>query len=315
VKINFDFWLINFKSRPQNIKKRQLINKLLDELIFWTKILQKTRYERIIFSVGYPGLYLYSFLMPVKVLYIVHTTVKEKADIFGKFLLKIIAYPHKRLLTVSKSALDSLSNNWLSGTSSRNIGFVYNFYEPKYKVEKKVNHGKSITILTIGSLELYKNPYFFIDIAKLLLLRNTQINFRFLWAGNGSQLSACINLVKDYPQIHFLGYVENVEVLYSEADLYFQPSLEETHGISVLGALYYGIPSIVSENGGLTESIYDGINGIVIDVDNIEDSYHRIIELLSNLDLIEQMRLNSRRIFYEKFNKSTWETSMINYLK
>jgi glycosyltransferase involved in cell wall biosynthesis len=91
-----------------------------------------------------------------------------------------------------------------------------------------------------------------------------------MWAGTGSLLQECIESTKQFSEILFLGEVENVEELYSATDLYFQPSLLESHGISVLGAMYHKIPCIVSDQGGLPESIFNNFNGYTINLENIK---------------------------------------------
>jgi len=217
--IKYDFWGIDFNNIPKGISKSMLFKIILKELNFWSSLLIKFRFEKLIFSTGYPGKNIYSFILPVKILYILHSSVNHKADKYIRFVLKIFLSKRKQILTVSDYSTKRIIGYWLNGKSSKYVNYIHNYYKPKYNVPKRTINGDVFTVLTIGSVEDYKNPFFFIQIAKEIIRLNPDKSIKFMWAGTGSLLQECIESTNQFSEILFLGEVENVEELYSDADL------------------------------------------------------------------------------------------------
>ena len=314
LKVNFDFWAINFEKRPEGVSKKALLNYQLNELKFWAKVLHVKRFEKIIFSSGYPGLYLYSILLPVKVLYISHSPITSYSDNIFNLLLRFRLSAKKKLVTVSQSAVKDIERYWLYGKKSNYINCVYNYYSPKYQVESRQVKKDQFVVLTIGSVELYKNPYFFIEVANVVIKLNPDKNIKFIWAGEGSLLNNCREKVNDNNSIQFIGFVENVEALYEEADIYFQPSILESQGIAVLGAMYHNIACIVSDQGGLKESVVNNYSGFIVEVDTIDKAVEKVIILFNDIQMRNLMGSNGNKIYFKKFTQKKWEAQMINML-
>lgn len=66
-------------------------------------------------------------------------------------------------------------------------------------------------------------------------------------------------------RINFLGTVENVWPLLSEADVLVLPSLYESLGIVAIEAMAAGLPVVASNVGGIPELIQPGINGELVE--------------------------------------------------
>ena len=94
------------------------------------------------------------------------------------------------------------------------------------------------------------------------------------------------------------------------ASLYFQPSLLESHGIAVVEAMSYSLPCVVSNIGGLPESVEHGVNGFLAPPDDAEAMSGAITKLISNNSLMQEMGKQSLRIFNEKFSYSIWRQKM-----
>ena len=311
---SFDFWCIDFEKIHPGLTIKKLINYQLKEMLFWCNILEKNNFSGIIFSVGYPEQYLYAFLLPVTVRYILHTQPVKRADKYKRWILANMLNHRKQIITVSKSSKKTIEMYWLQSKSSKYVNVVYNYYKPKFKNVYAENASGINRILTIGAVEDYKNPFFFIECAKQIIIDKKETAIEFIWAGDGSLLQECRDWVKNYPQIQFVGNKENVEELYATSTIYFQPSLQESHGIAVLGAMYHKLPCIVTDKGGLKESVMDGLTGFVTQIANTNTAIEKINTLLHDEKLSREMGINGFKYYTEKFTEQAWINSMINFI-
>jgi len=239
-----------------------------------------------------------------------HTPVSEYADKFTKIWVKCFLSKRRQIVTVSKSALLDVYKFWFDGKIVPHVNFVHNYYCPKFNKDPHSKRETSLTVLTIGTLETYKNPFHFIEVAQVILKKLP--NVKFIWAGDGSLMRECKERVINMPEIQFVGDINNVETLYEQATVYFQPSLVESHGIATVGAMYFGIPCVVSNNGGLKESVEDNKSGFVVPVTDENASIEKLQLLLQNDSLRKEMGGYGYGIYEKKFTKKIWETKMMD---
>jgi glycosyltransferase involved in cell wall biosynthesis len=64
--------------------------------------------------------------------------------------------------------------------------------------------------------------------------------------------------------VELMGHVEDVDAELKQAQIYAQPSREESSGLSVLEAMAWGVPVIVTDVGGLPEVVADGAAGLMV---------------------------------------------------
>jgi glycosyltransferase involved in cell wall biosynthesis len=306
--VNFDFWCTDFDNIPKGVSKRQLRLYQANEILFWISILQKHKFSKIIFNVAYSEMFLYAFLLPAKIKYILHSVPEKKADTKKRFLLNYFLNNRKEILTVSQYASAAINLMWIDKKSNKHIHFIHNYYEPEdtYKNEAK---DLEIDVLTIGNVVGYKNPSLFVKVAEALN-NNNKKPVNFVWAGDGVQLNEFRDITVGMNFVKFIGFEANVEGLYKNAKVYYQPSLMESHGIAVLGAMFNHIPCVVSDRGGLRESCIDGKTGFVVPVKNENKSIEKINFLLNNEDELEEMGRAGKQYFEENFSKAIWMNEM-----
>jgi len=88
--------------------------------------------------------------------------------------------------------------------------------------------------------------------------------------------------------------------LYQEHDIFVLPTLAEGYGISVLEAMSYGLPVIVSGVGALPEIVVDEKTGFVVQRGDNRQLEGRIASLVKSQNLMFQMGDQARKRF-EKF--------------
>jgi len=126
-------------------------------------------------------------------------------------------------------------------------------------------------------------------------------------AGTGDGEGQCRDLVKDLGLggvVRFLGWVDSaakIELFHSSRAVIIPSIWPEPFGLVAIEAAGCARPSIVSNSGELPFIVEDGKNGIVVDVANI-DQLAAAIELLANeLDLAQDMGLDSHRKFNDRY--------------
>ena len=130
-------------------------------------------------------------------------------------------------------------------------------------------------------------------------------NFVFNICGFGSKkyqdkILDLISKSKNSSRMRFLGRTENVNEVYKKSDVLILASKREGLPITILEGLSFGLAFIVTDVGGVSEYVKNGINGILIEPDRLEKLPLAIDTMLENIDQIKYFQLNSQKIV------STW---------
>ncbi|KKQ86155.1 MAG: Glycosyl transferase group 1 [Candidatus Woesebacteria bacterium GW2011_GWB1_38_8] len=303
-------YLLRNHVRTFYIKERNSKNFLvtaLDELNQVIRIYLRFQPNRILVSSTVPGKYLSPIILPLKFYYVLHTVPSETLNAIVSYIINKYLNPTKLIITVSEYSKKYILDNW-NIYSPNYIEVIYNTGGIRSTTIGK-NNKKNI-ILTIGHLVGYKNPQLWLRVAERVLAIDKRI--KFIWAGDGDLLQEMRRKVKNRKlnRVEFIGYQENVSELYRNSIIYFQPSTTESHGIAVVEAMSYALPCVVSNRGGLPESVKDGANGYVVDVNDPDLYAEKIITLFKNKKLRERMGKASRDIFFKNFSYKIWYRKM-----
>ncbi len=299
-------------------KRSKLFNKsyfsILYDWFYYYPIIQKHKSDLVIISTANPGWCFFFFLLKVPCIYILHTPV-NKPTFKSKLMYLIPKYfssNSKMFYAVSNYVKNSIIKNW--NVDERFIQTIYNSYKIYPKTESNViyNNEKKI-ILTLGHLVEYKNPFLWIEIAEKITQLNDEVEF--YWLGQGDLLAECQEVTKNSNRINFLGHNENVENFYQKAYLYLQPSIKESLGISVIDAMQFSLPCIVSDAEGLPETIEDTVSGFVIRSNNSNNYINKILLLLDNEMLRIKMGLKAKQRSDLLFNPMSQKSTILNLYK
>ncbi len=306
---------INFELQPTIFKgtvfyKRNQKNFIyhLKELFFFWKMLRLSKCSLFIITQSTPEVLLFLFLSPVKLMYILHTVATEKLDRLKQKILNASLCNHKKIITVSEYSKNKLLQNWTDGGNEEHVKVVHNFYDPPTQNTLQRNQMEKM-VFTIGSLGHHKNPLFWIDVAKIVTNRYAgQISF--IWAGEGELLEQCKEECSGFDNIKFIGVTKNVEQLYVDCDVYFQPSILESHGIAVVGAMYFEKACIVSDRQGLPESVVNNVTGLIVPIEDPLDSANAILSLLNDAEKVNDFGRAAKKKVEQQFTKTRWNKTM-----
>ena len=133
--------------------------------------------------------------------------------------------------------------------------------------------------------------------------QNSQIKFEYIEYCNQNNLN-----------IKFLNKIYGNEKIrrLKNSDLFlFTPREPEGHPWVIVEAMAAGLPIISTDQGAITESVIDGVNGFIVEKKNPNQIAEKIKLLMKDEKLRLKMGQESRRFYEEKF---TEEIMVMNYL-
>lgn len=186
-------------------------------------------------------------------------------------------------------------------------------------IKQKYNISKDEHVIAIiARLEKIKGQDYFIDAAKKII-DTGKFDVKFLIAGTGSEEERLKEKVKSIgleEKIIFTGFVENISQILNIVDIQVNSSYgTEATSLSLLEGMSLGIPAIVTNYGGNTGVIQDGINGMVIPIKNANALAEKIEYLLTNKNAYNEMKDGALKIYKEKFTADLYANNIQNYYK
>ena len=105
-------------------------------------------------------------------------------------------------------------------------------------------------------------------------------------------------------KVYFTGYLSSKEVqkMYKCADIAVFPSTYEPFGIVALEAMLAGVPTVVSDIGGLYEIVEHGVNGMKSYAGNCNSIADSVLNLLYNHQLCDNITKNAKNKVKQEFN-------------
>ncbi|MBN1363694.1 MAG: glycosyltransferase family 4 protein [Syntrophaceae bacterium] len=192
-------------------------------------------------------------------------------------------------------------------------------HEPNETVKKLLNEKNEKRykyLLYIGKIEDRRNILFMIDILSKLSLEDK--NIRLVLIGKGEKyLKKCLNYARSLNVHENVIYhdpmkQEELANVYRCCDIFLFPSKYEIFGMVLLEAMYFGLPTITTMNGGSSTLIKDKNTGIICDLNNLNSWCEAIINLLNNQKLRDEISVNSSRLIKENY---TWDALSDKFLK
>ncbi len=160
-------------------------------------------------------------------------------------------------------------------------------------------------VLMLAVYEPRKGHEFMISVMKEVVRRVPQACL--LICGDGSPIERktveALRTQSGIPEnIVLRGHQENARDLLARADVLVMPSQEqESFGYAAVEALAMGRPVVVTDTGGLPEVVDDGKSGYVVARGDHHTFALRIVELLQNATLREQMGKSGRERYEQLF--------------
>lgn len=249
-----------------------------------------------------------------------------------------ITYELERYNILNADAVMSISNN-VKDTISELYNIDWQSLQSKVPVrtiplgvdaqfEKRDHYEKGnkalTTVLYTGRFERRKGIDLLLKIIPEILQKYDKVEFQLV----GGDPSAVDENGKSYFQefekrhkgkkwfgrLKQVGYVSEEELVerYANCDIFVAPSRYESFGQIYIEAMAVGKPVIGTRVGGIPEVVQDGVNGILVENENLEELRDAIEELLVNRKKRLAMGKASKVIIAERFSSKVWGDSFLS---
>ena len=134
--------------------------------------------------------------------------------------------------------------------------------------------------------------------------RQIDVPFRLQFAGSGPTQPEIEQRVAQFglqKQVEFLGDRSDIAGVLREASIFALATHWEGFPLSILEAMRAGLPIVASDVGGVREAVIDGENGFLVPREDTVAFARALKVLLTDEGLRNQLALNSRRMFEQRF--------------
>ncbi|MGV8056422.1 MAG: glycosyltransferase [Smithellaceae bacterium] len=226
-----------------------------------------------------------------------HRTLSVSESLGKEIVLKI-GIPSRKIRVIR----NGVDTDLFSGKYEKRSRHVRNLLK---------DHGVSVdehTLLigSIGSLKPQKNQKLLLEALLLLCSKSLFDGPKVVLVGNGPDYDnlkrfTLENHLQD--RVALIGESDAVPQLLAAMDIFVSTSIATHEGLSnvILEAMSSGVPVISTKSVGSLELIQDGINGLLIDSDNLSSLVNCIELLLSKAPLRIEMANHARRMVYDRY--------------
>lgn len=181
----------------------------------------------------------------------------------------------------------------------------FNGIERDYDFRRQYASDNEKIILYMGRLVYEKGIQHLISAMPKIL--NGYNDTKLIIAGKGGmidELKSEAEALGVANKVYFTGYLntKQVQKMYKCADIAVFPSIYEPFGIVALESMLAGIPTVVSDVGGLNEIVDHGVNGMKSYAGNANSIADSILTLLYDHQLCNNISKNAKAKVKQEYN-------------
>jgi len=170
-------------------------------------------------------------------------------------------------------------------------------------------------LLFVGRFVPLKNLPFLIKGTAELIKSDNKI--KLLLVGEGPLYNQTVQLVSKLnivDHVIFAGRIVNVDLAayYSAANIFVITSYYDNFPNAVIEAMACGMPVIGTKVGGIPQQVEDGVNGYLIENNNIREFKEAVLKLITNRRLCRKMGEKNKEMVKAKYD---WTKSAGKFLE
>ena len=253
------------------------------------------------------------FFKSIPVLYLVHHL--EWHDRRGgvsnvrKSLVRWFISAGKRVWVNSKSTADDVV---ALGISEEKLAIIPPGFE-QFRLNS--NRSPEVSILCVGTVCERKDQLTLVKACSLI----KEKDFTLYILGDETTDSEYSSIVRKEAKllgekVKFMGHLSTEELygMYNQCHFLANLSRWEGYGIAVVEALWTGLPVLAVNAGAVPELVTDGFNGFLIEPGDVKICAERILTLIEDSELREEMSLNALSSAEKLF---TWSDTGREFVK
>lgn len=312
----------NYKIYRRELLFKYLRPKWLRAFLPTLKIVRREKIEALHISHVLPlGYVAYLFLRAFKIPYIVYT---HGLDILHPQNNQRKKYWIKKILQNAEQVI--ANSNFTAGEANKlgvqkeRIQVInpcldlsrYTTPSPKEAddLKNKLNLKNKKILLSVG--RLIERKGFDMVIKSLPVALKNIPDLVYVIVGEGPDKKRLEDLIKKNnleSKVLFAGEVkhEDLYLYYNLAEIFIMPSRQlsngdvEGFGIVYLEANLYGKPVIAGRSGGVPDAVEDGVSGLLVNPENVEEIRGAITKLFQNQELYNKLAKEGEKRVKEKF--------------
>lgn len=199
----------------------------------------------------------------------------------------------------------------------RKIHYYSEFYLRISDTSNNISFNKYPTLVTVSRQDPRKGINIYLH--ALSVLKKRGIEFSALIGGDGILLDyhkKLVNALKLSSEVKFLGFVDDIEPLLINSDIYIFPAINEggSGAISLLEAMNVGVPIITTYCDGIPEDFIDGETGLLVPTKDSEAVADAIEKLIKNPELRKKLAENVKEDYKKRFTFDKMREGIKNIL-
>lgn len=206
------------------------------------------------------------------------------------------------------------------GYKPDNMRVVYSAMETNEGVqENKLKVEDENIVFSAGYISPRKDFFTLLKAAKLVHDRIPSVRFKI--AGSVSDGDYYKKLLRERKALklesifELCGFRNDIEKLINQSAVFALSSTSEPFGVVLLEAMGAAKPMVVTDSGGPSEAVVDGVNGYVVPVKDYKKMADRIIFLLNNKDIAKRMGQAGCRRTKAIFNMDIFGNNYVSLFK
>lgn len=302
--INYDVSIVCYYNRPHfftiapevniyNLEKNSSYNNVFSKAVCLRKfLLSQKNCVVVAFMLPYYVFTVLSLLGTKIKIVASERTDPRRHSFFRKILSRLCLYRVKALIVQTETAKSYYPLNIQVKTT-----VIYNPLSDDIKsIFYKSNTG-NVNIVTMSRFVKDKNLQLLIHAFRNLC--DSFNNITLTMYGNGplkDELQKLVRHLNLQDCVFFPGYTLNASEALSEADIYVCSSNYEGLPNSLIEAMSCGIPSVSTRVAGAVDLIADGVNGLLVDIDDLNALTVQLSLLCSNDSLRTKLGKEASKI-------------------
>lgn len=220
------------------------------------------------------------------------------SDAIGRILIEDGIDPERIVTVRSGFVVGDFENNGSSDELRKEYGIPEN----------------ALIIATVAALAPHKSHFDLLKTAHHVVKKHPDV--RFVFAGEGelkSEIEKNITNLGLDKYVILLSFIEDIEKVYRAASIFALSSREEGLCTSLLDAMYFGLPIVATNAGGIPELIKDGVNGFIVPVGDYIQFAEKLIFLIENPERRVKMGARSSSFLEQNKMEQTVEKTLQVY--
>lgn len=248
----------------------------------------------------------------------------KRAAIFDRVLLPL--QNKKNMIVVTKSVLATqyVKSKGIKDVTTVGVGLDpdnllednENIYEHEFIKEMQRKKENNKYLLYIGVLEERRNILFLIETVKKVVDRVPEIKLILIGSGRQEYTSKCFRFIKQLGLEENIIYRDRLEqkhmkAVYEISDIFLLPTRYEIFGMVLLEAMFFGLPTITTYNGG-SSTLMTKDNGVIIPELDSELWCEKIVDLICSQDQYWRLSTEAHKTIV---NHYTWDVLADKFLE